>query len=40
MYYFEELAKRQGSKNKWQLIEAKEIEANGKNYRYIAEYRL
>lgn len=40
MYYFEELAKRQGSKNKWQLIEPKEVEACGKTYRYLAEYRL
>ena len=40
MYYFEELAKKQGSKNKWQLIEPKEVEACGKKYRSIAEYRL
>lgn len=40
MYYFEELAKRQGSKSKWQLIEPKEEEVCGKKYRYIAEYQL
>lgn len=40
MYYFEELAKKQGSKNKWQLIEPKEVEVAGKKYRYIAEYGL
>lgn len=40
MYYFDELAKRQGSRNKWQLIEPKEEEACGKKYRYIAQYQL
>ena len=40
MYYFEELAKRQGSKDKWQLVEPKEVEVSDKKYRYVAEYRL
>lgn len=40
MYYFDELAKRQGSNNKWQLIEQKEEIVDGKKYRYIAEYQL
>lgn len=40
MYYFEELAKTSGATDKWQLIEAEEVEACGKKYRSIAEYRL
>ena len=40
MYYFEELAKTSGAADKWQLIEAKEVDSCGKKYRYIAEYRL
>lgn len=40
MYYFEELATRQGSKSKWQLIEPKVEEVCGIKYRYIGEYQL
>lgn len=39
MYYFEELAKRQGLNNKWEL-EIKPEEIDGVNYMYIGRYNF
>lgn len=39
MYYFEELAKRQGLKNRWE-IEIKPELIDGKNYMYIGRYNF
>jgi hypothetical protein len=39
MYYFEELAKRQGLLNKWELELKPEI-IDGVNYMYIGSYKF
>lgn len=39
MYYFEEMAKTQGVRNKWEFIDGEEVKGD-KNYKYVAKYKL
>lgn len=40
MYYFEELAKYQGIKSQWRIVDIVECKTEDNCYRYVAEYEL
>lgn len=40
MYYFEEMAKTIGLRNKWKLVDKEVIQHEGKEYRLIGEYSI